>query len=53
MDNFDSLQSLLEILVLVMTLSSQSPLLGIAAAIAAIVYLLSTNRAEKDENRKN
>lgn len=44
MDNFDSLQNLLEILVLVMTLSTHSPLLGIAAAIAAIVYLLNENR---------
>jgi hypothetical protein len=48
MENFDSLKTLLEILVLVLTLSAQSPLLAIAAAIGAICLLLSEDSNDDD-----
>jgi hypothetical protein len=48
MENFDSLKTLLEILVLVLTLSTQSPLLAIAAAIGAIWLLLSEDGNDDD-----
>ncbi|NET03699.1 MAG: hypothetical protein F6K16_02965 [Symploca sp. SIO2B6] len=38
-NNLENFQTLLEILLLVLTLSSQSPWLGIAAAIGALLYL--------------
>ncbi|NEO15131.1 MULTISPECIES: hypothetical protein [unclassified Moorena] len=40
MNNLESFQTLLEIVLLVLTLSTESPLLGIAAAICALLYLL-------------
>lgn len=48
MENLDSFQSLLEILVLVLTLSTQSPLLAIAAAIGAICLLLNEDGNDDD-----
>ena len=48
MENFESLKTLLEILVLVLTLSAESPLLAIAAAIAAIYLLLSEDNNDDD-----
>ena len=48
MENFESLKTLLEILVLVLTLSAESPLLAIAAAIGAIYLLLSEDNNDDD-----
>ena len=50
MDNLDSFQTLLEILGLILTLSTQSPILGIAAAVAAIFLLL---REENEDDGSN
>lgn len=43
MDNLDDFQTLLEILGIILTLSTQSPILGIAAAIAALFLILREN----------
>jgi hypothetical protein len=48
MENLNSFQTLLEILLLVLTLSAQSPLLAIAAAICAIYLLLSEDNNDDD-----
>lgn len=40
MKNLDKLQTLLEILVLILTLSVESPILGIASVIAVLVCVL-------------
>jgi hypothetical protein len=48
MENFDSFKTLLEFIVLVLTLSTQSPLLAIAASICAICLLLSEDNNDDD-----
>jgi hypothetical protein len=50
MDNLDQFHILLEIIVLVLTLSTQSPLLGIGAAIGFIIFLLSEEDRDNDSN---
>jgi len=40
MNNLENFQTILELLVLIVTLSSQSPWLGIAAAVVALLCLL-------------
>lgn len=40
MENLDKLQILLEILVLILTLSVESPILGMVSVIAVLVCLL-------------
>ncbi|MBE9118773.1 hypothetical protein IQ249_23065 [Lusitaniella coriacea LEGE 07157] len=40
MDNLESFQTLLEVMVLILTLFGQSPWLGIAAAVGVLVWLL-------------
>ncbi|NEO71023.1 hypothetical protein [Moorena sp. SIO3H5] len=50
MNNLESFQTLLEIVLLVLTLSTESPLLGIAAAICALLYLLiDSDDSDNDE----
>ncbi|NEP14215.1 MAG: hypothetical protein F6K14_29280 [Symploca sp. SIO2C1] len=48
MNNLDSFKTLLEILVLVLTLSTQFPLLGLVTAVFAIYFLLSETYDEDD-----
>lgn len=50
MDNLESFQTLLEILGLILTLSTQSPILGIAATLAAIFLLLREDNNDEGSN---
>lgn len=50
MDNLDSFQTLLEIFGLILTISTQSPILGIAAAIAAIFLVLREDYEDDGSN---
>lgn len=50
MKNLNSLHSLLEIFLLILTLSTQYPLLGIVATIAAILCLWEDDDQDDDND---
>ncbi len=50
MDNLEQFHILLEIIVLVLTLSTQSPLLAIGAAIAFMIFLITEEERDDDGN---
>ena len=47
MDNLEAFQTLLEIIVLILTISLQYPSLGIIAVVAILFLLLTQNSNEK------
>jgi hypothetical protein len=48
MDNLETFQTLLEIALLILTVSSQSPWLGIAAAIGALLCLFVDDESDEE-----